>query len=415
MTTTNDIKISEIVGEGYRDFWNNKNRYRVVKGGRGSKKSTTTALNFIYRMMKYPDANLLVIRQVFKDHKDSTYSQLKWAARQLQVYDQFDWKVSPLEVVRKSTGQKVLFRGMDDPMSITSTTVEHGYLNFCWIEEAFQIKREEDFNKLDMSIRGYTGDLFKQITLTLNPWSDRHWINKRFFKSDSPQVFTKTTNYMCNEFLDKQDIEIFDEMKIKSPRRYKIEGLGEWGIAEGGIFENWHEKFFDVQEIAKRPGVESAFGLDFGYSVDETAMSCSLVDIKNREIYIFDEIYEKALLNDEIAQRIKDKGYSKEIIVADSAEPKSIADLRRLGIRKIVKADKGPDSIKHGIQYIQQYTIFVHPKCINAINELSNYVWAKDKYDNPINKPIDEFNHFLDGFRYSLERIRKKDKMKRGA
>ena len=415
MTTTNDIRISEIVGEGYRDFWNNKNRYRVVKGGRGSKKSTTTALNFIYRMMKYPDANLLVIRQVFKDHKDSTYSQLKWAARQLQVYDQFDWKVSPLEIVRKSTGQKVLFRGMDDPMSITSTTVENGYLNFCWIEEAFQIKKEEDFNKLDMSIRGYTGDLFKQITLTLNPWSDRHWINKRFFKSDSPQVFTKTTNYMCNEFLDKQDIEIFDEMKIKSPRRYKIEGLGEWGIAEGGIFENWHEKFFDVQEIAKRPGVESAFGLDFGYSVDETAMSCSLVDIKNREIYIFDEIYEKALLNDEIAQRIKDKGYSKEVIVADAAEPKSIADLRRLGIRKIVKADKGPDSIKHGIQYIQQYTIFVHPKCINAINELSNYVWAKDKYDNPINKPIDEFNHFLDGFRYSLERIRKKDKMKRGA
>ena len=112
MTTTNDIKISEIVGEGYRDFWNNKNRYRVVKGGRGSKKSTTTALNFIYRMMKYPDANLLVIRQVFKDHKDSTYSQLKWAARQLQVYDQFDWKVSPLEVVRKSTGQKILFRGL---------------------------------------------------------------------------------------------------------------------------------------------------------------------------------------------------------------------------------------------------------------------------------------------------------------
>ncbi len=413
MTTTNDIKISEIVGEGYRDFWNNKNRYRVIKGGRGSKKSTTAALNFMYRLIKYPEANLLVLRQVFKDHKDSTYAQLKWAARQLHIYDEFDWRVSPLEVVRRSTGQKILFRGLDDPMSVTSATVENGYLCWAWFEEAFQVRKEDDFDKIDMSIRGYTGDVFKQITLTFNPWSEKHWLNKRFFKSDSPNVFTKTTNYLCNEFLDEQDIEIFEEMKVKSPRRYKIEGLGEWGIAEGGVYENWHERLFDPQKIAKRPSVESAFGLDFGYSVDETALSCALVDPVNRELYIFDELYEKALLNDQIAERIIEEGYGKEVIVADSAEPKSIADLRRHGLRKVVKADKGPDSIKHGIQYIQQYTIFVHPKCTNAINELSNYVWARDKYDEPINKPIDEYNHFLDALRYSMERIRKKDKFKK--
>ena len=144
-------------------------------------------------------------------------------------------------------------------------------------------------------------------------------------------------------------------------------------------------------------------------------MSAALVDPVNRELYIFDELYEKALLNDEIASRISEKGYSKEVIVADSAEPKSIADLRRHGLRKVIKADKGPDSIKHGIQYIQQYTIFVHPKCSNAINELSNYVWDKNKHDEPINKPIDEYNHFLDALRYSMERIRKRDKTKRGA
>ena len=298
-------------------------------------------------------------------------------------------------------------------MSVTSATVENGYLCWAWFEEAFQVRKEDDFDKIDMSIRGYTGDVFKQITLTFNPWSEKHWLNKRFFKSDSPNVFTKTTNYLCNEFLDEQDIEIFEEMKVKSPRRYKIEGLGEWGIAEGGVYENWHERLFDPQKIAKRPSVESAFGLDFGYSVDETALSCALVDPVNRELYIFDELYEKALLNDQIAERIIEEGYGKEVIVADSAEPKSIADLRRHGLRKVVKADKGPDSIKHGIQYIQQYTIFVHPKCTNAINELSNYVWARDKYDEPINKPIDEYNHFLDALRYSMERIRKKDKFKK--
>lgn len=407
------VSLKEVVGGGYKDFWNNEQRYRVIKGGRASKKSTTAALNFIYRMCLYPDANLLVIRQVFKDHKDSTYAQLKWAARQLQVYDEFEWKVSPLEIIKKNTGQKIMFRGLDNPMSVTSATVEHGYLCWCWFEEAFQVRKEDDFNKIDMSIRGYTGGLFKQITLTFNPWSEKHWLNNRFFKSDSDNIFAKTTNYQCNEFLDEQDIALFNEMKVKSPRRYKIEGLGEWGIAEGGIYENWHERLFDINEIAKRPSVQSAFGLDFGYTNDPTALSCSLVDIENREIYIFDEMYKKALLNDEIAKNIADMGYSKEIIIADSAEPKSIADLRRHGLRKVVKADKGKDSIMHGIQYIQQFTIFVHPKCTNAINELSNYVWAKDKNDEPMNRPIDEYNHFLDALRYSLERIRKKDRMKR--
>lgn len=407
------VSLKEVVGGGYKDFWNNEQRYRVIKGGRASKKSTTAALNFIYRMCLYPDANLLVIRQAFKDHKDSTYAQLKWAARQLKVYEEFDWKVSPLEIIKKNTGQKIMFRGLDDPMSVTSATVENGYLCWCWFEEAFQVRKEDDFNKIDMSIRGYTGGLFKQITLTFNPWSEKHWLNNRFFKSDSDNIFAKTTSYQCNEFLDEQDIALFNEMKVKSPRRYKIEGLGEWGIAEGGIYENWHERLFDINEIAKRPSVQSAFGLDFGYTNDETALSCSLVDIENREIFIFDEMYKKALLNDEIAKNITDMGYSKEIIIADSAEPKSIADLRRHGLRKVVKADKGKDSIMHGIQYIQQFTIFVHPKCTNAINELSNYVWARDKNDEPMNRPIDEYNHFLDALRYSLERIRKKDRMKR--
>ena len=205
-------------------------------------------------------------------------------------------------------------------------------------------------------------------------------------------------------------------MKVNSPRRYKIEGLGEWGIAEGGVYENWHERLFDTNEISKRPTVKAIFGLDFGYTNDPTALSCALIDTSNKELYIFDELYEKALLNDEIAKRITDMGYAKEVIIADSAEPKSIADLRRYGLKKVVKADKGRDSVIHGIQYLQQFTIFVHPKCINAINELSNYVWDKNKHGEAINKPIDDYNHFLDALRYSVERTRKKANMKkRGA
>lgn len=405
-----NVSLKKVVGAGYKDYWNYKGRYRVVKGGRGSKKSTTTALNFITRLMEHPTANLLVIRKVFKDHKDSTYAQLKWAINQLQVAHLWDAKLSPLEIIYKPTGQKIMFRGLDSPMSVTSIVVEKGYLSWAWFEEAFQVINEDDFNKIDMSIRGDTGGLFKQITLTFNPWSDKHWLKKRFFDVENPNVLAKTTNYLCNEFLDQSDIELFEWMKKHSPRRYKIEGLGEWGIAEGGIFENWREFAFDKSEIAKRDGIKAVFGMDFGYTNDPSTLSCAFVDVKNRELFLFDEMYEKALLNDEIAKKVISKGYAKELIIADSSEPKSIVDLRRYGLRKVKAADKGPDSIKVGIQFIQQFTIYVHPSCSNFSIELANYVWAKNKEGKSINKPIDEYNHLLDALRYSLEPIRKRNR-----
>lgn len=259
-----NVSLKEVVGGGYKTFWNYEGRYRVVKGGRGSKKSTTAALNYISRMMEHPNANLLVVRKVFKDHRDSTWKQLKWAAAQLGVSHLWDFKVSPTEAIYLPTGQTIYFRGLDDPMSVTSITVDKGFLCWAWFEEAFQVVNEDDFDKIDMSIRGDTGGLFKQITLTFNPWSDKHWLKKRFFDGENPNVLALTTNYLINEFLDEADIELFEWMRKHSPRRYKIEGLGDWGIAEGGVFENWREFAFDRNEIAKRPGIKSAFGLDFG-------------------------------------------------------------------------------------------------------------------------------------------------------
>ncbi|WIW27613.1 PBSX family phage terminase large subunit [Bacillus inaquosorum] len=409
MINTVRVSLNEIVGGGYKTFWNYEGRYRVVKGGRGSKKSTTTALNIIYRMMQFPQANTLVVRKVFKDHKDSTYAQLKWAIRRLKVEHLWEWTKSPLEIRYKPTGQKILFRGLDDPMSVTSITVDVGYLCWAWFEEAYQILNEDDFNKVDMSIRGeLPPGYFKQITLSFNPWNEKHWLKRRFFDVQDNNILALTTNYKCNEFLGDDDRQLFDWMKKNNLRRYKIEGLGEWGIAEGAIFTNWREFAFNHFEIAKREGIKAAFGLDFGFTTDPSALACSLVDIKNRELYIFDEMYKPGLLNNEIAETITEMGYRKELIIADSAEQKSIAELRKYGLKKIKPAEKGPDSIKAGIQFLQQFTIFIHPKCSNAAMEFSNYVWDKNKDGKLINKPVDEYNHFIDALRYSMEPIKKR-------
>ena len=400
------INLPQIVGKGYATYWNYKGRYRVVKGGRGSKKSTTTALWIIYNMMKYPLANTLVIRRVFNTHKDSTYTQLKWASNVLKVSHLWKFSKSPLEATYIPTGQKILFRGLDDPMSITSITVEHGHLCWCWFEEAFQIMNEDDFNKVDMSIRGeLPKGYFKQITLSFNPWSEKHWLKKRFFDTKDEDVLAITTNYTCNEFLGEDDKKLFEKMRINNPRRYNIEGLGNWGIAEGLVYSNFEELDFNIEDIKKRPNIKSAFGLDFGYTNDPTAFIASLIDLDNMEIFIFDEHYQKAMSNKDIANMIKYKGYSKERIVGDSSEPKSIDDIKRQGIYRLKGARKGKDSILNGIQYIQDFKIYVHPKCENTLIELSNYVWDT-KEGNVINKPIDDYNHLMDALRYSLEDIR---------
>lgn len=405
------VDIAELVGGGYGEFWKCKKRYRVVKGSRASKKSKTMALWLIFNLMKYPQANALVVRKVFGTLKNSCYSDLKWATDKLKVSNLWKFKSQPLEATFLPTGQKILFRGFDDPLKITSISVPHGALCWVWIEEAYELMDESAFNMLDESIRGIVPNgLFKQITITMNPWNERHWIKSRFFDNkDNENIFTATTTYECNEWLDGNDYKLFIDMKKNNPRRYQTAGLGEWGVVDGLIYENWEEKEFNWRQLLlNNENLKTVFGLDFGYTNDPTAFFCGILDNENKKIYVFDEIYEKGLQNTKICSLITNKGFRKEKITADSAEPKSIDQLKGLGIDRIKGAKKGKDSINNGIQFIQDYKIIIHPKCINFITEINNYSWEKDRFGKSLNKPIDDFNHLMDAMRYALEEYTQK-------
>ena len=404
--TAKQLRLPDVVGKGYGTFWRFKGRYRVCKGSRASKKSKTTALNNITRLMEYPQANLLCVRKTYRTLKDSCFTELKWAIHRLGVDAWWDIKESPLEMTYKPTGQKILFRGLDDPLKVTSITVEVGVLCWLWIEEAYEISSEADFDTLDESIRGEVPPgLFKQITLTFNPWNEHHWIKHRFFDAaPDPDILAMTTNYTCNEWLDAADKKVFETMKRNNPRRYRVAGLGDWGIVEGLVYENWEERLFSIDEVRKTPGIKSAFGLDFGYTNNPTALFCGLIDTSSKTLWVFDEIYKPGMSNEDIAAAVTEAGYAKERIRADSAEPKSIDRLYALGLAHIRRARKGKDSINNGIDFIQDYKIFIHPRCTNFLTEIGNYTWDTDtKTGKKLNRPIDDFNHLMDAMRYALE------------
>lgn len=418
--------LPQLIGKGYKQFWEFRGRYRCAKGGRGSKKSTTASFWFPYNMMKFfhlydVKPNTLVIRRYYNTHRDSTFAQLKWAINQLGVSHLWKATKSPLELTYIPSGQRIIFRGLDDPQSITSITVEDGHLCWVWWEEAFQCTNEDDFDKVDMSIRGEVPyPLFKQHTLTFNPWSEKIWIKKRFFDKVNPKtglspekdILAITKNYDCNEFLGDDDRLIFERMKRDNPRRYSIEGLGDWGIAEGLVFENWEEFDFDYERMCRitddrgNPKFRQLSGLDFGYTNDPTAFIALLADEKNRKLYIYDEVYRTHMKNQDIYNTLKYKGFENARICADSADPKSIDELRDLGLGRIYGAKKVKGSIKSGIQKLQDYKIYVHPRCNNTIVELSNYVWKTDKdTGKPTTDPSDEYNHLMDALRYATEQL----------
>ncbi|MBQ3094257.1 MAG: terminase large subunit, partial [Clostridia bacterium] len=238
---------------------------------------------------------------------------------------------------------------------------------------------------------------------------ERHWLKSRFFDSDDADVLSITTDYTCNEWLDEADRRMFERMKRDNPRRYRVAGLGDWGVTEGLIFDNWEVAPFSLEELlAGEDGYKYTciYGLDYGYTNDPTAFIAAAVSPDERRLFVFDEHYQTRMVNSEIAAMIAAKGYAKERIRADAAEPKSNEELRRAGISRVQAAQKGKDSILHGIAQLQEYRITVHPSCRATAAELSAYAWETDDSGGGINRPADKNNHLMDALRYAMTDVR---------
>lgn len=375
------------------------NRTEVYYGGAGSGKSVFVAQKIVIKALR-GKRKVLVIRKVARTQKESCFTVIKDVLSSLNILDKCTINKSTLDITLPN-GSVFLFKGMDDSEKIKSIA----NITDIWIEEATELNLD-DFTQLNLRLRASVPNL--QMILSFNPVSKANWCYQTFFAKKTDAFVLKTT-YKDNKFLPRAYIESLEKMIETNYTYYKIYALGEFCSLDKLIYTNWEEKEFYVQELISTKKFITLTGLDFGFTNDPTALVVSLCDTNSKELYIFDEYGNVGMTNPEIAEVLKSMGYSKNIIMADSAEQKSIEEIRRAGITKIKACKKSPDSVKHGIQQLQQYKIYVHPKCVGVITELQNYSWKKDKQSGEyINEAVDQFNHYLDALRYSMQIVRGK-------
>lgn len=374
----------------------------LTYGGASSGKSHGVVQKVVLKALRHWNhpRKVLWLRKVDRTIKDSIFTD---------VIDCLStWRLLPLCKVNNSdrtihlpNGAVFLFKGMDDPEKIKSIKG----LSDVVMEEASEFN-QDDFTQLTLRLREPKHKQ-RQLFCMFNPVSKLNWTYKQWFADDvevdKDRVVIHQSTYKDNRFLDEANIQTIEDLRRTNPAYYKIYTLGEFATLDKLVFPAFDKHRLNLASLRHLP---SYFGLDFGYTNDETAFMHVKVDEDSKTLYVVEEYAQHGMLNDEIASAIKGMGYAKEVITADAAEPKSIAEIKRDGIRRIRPAKKGKDSITQGISFMQQYHLVVDDRCVKTIEELENYTYKKDKATGEYtNEPVDAYNHEIDAIRYALSEI----------
>lgn len=373
-----------------------KNRYNVYYGGRGSGKTRFCMDKLVIKGLK-EKRTILLMRKVYRKCKDSVWAELKASVSRFKLENYFTFYEGEYRAICKLNGTVFKCEGLDEAEKIKGFSEISDVL----LEEATEFSLE-DFELIDGTVRSVKYKLPLQLYLCFNPIAKTNYVYKRFGFDTGivpENTFILKTTYLDNPFLSPDYLARMEHMKQTNPTRWKIEALGDFVSLDKLIFQNYRVEEFDYTQIKG----QLCCGLDFGFITDISAFVASVLDEENKTLYIFKEWGDTGKTNQELIQIISSLGFSKSVIVADSAEPKSIEEMKRGGIIKIRPATKGPDSVIHGIQKLQNYHIIVHPSCQGIITEFENYSWKKNRDGEYINEPIDSFNHFCDALRYSLQ------------
>lgn len=385
------------------DILSQKHTHYYIKGGRGSTKSSFVSIEIIMGMMKDENANAVILRKIGANLKDSVYEQLQWAILTLGVEKYWRSKINPLEMIYEPTGGKILFRGADDPNKIKSIKFRQGCCKYIWYEEVTEFKGVEEIRTINQSLlRG--GKKFFVFYTYNPPQSQRNWVNKEVLEERVDKIVHHSTYLTVpREWLGEQIFLEAEQLKKIKPEAYKHEYLGEVTGTGGELFKNVKIRKITDEQITQFDKI--ARGVDWGYTIDPFVYVVNHYDKTRKRLYIFHEIYEINLLNQKAAKLIKEENQYNQLIVCDSAEPKSIAEMQSYGLH-VIGAKKGADSIEYGIKWLQDLEeIIIDPqRCPHTAEEFLNYELERDRNGEWKAGFPDRNNHTIDAVRYSRER-----------
>lgn len=400
------IRLTDLIAPSFYDLHydiiENNHTHYWLKGGRGSTKSSFISIEIILGIMQDPEANATVIRKVGMYLKDSVYEQLVWAIDKLGVSHLWHMKLSPLELIYIPTGQRIIFRGADKPKKLKSTKVHKGYIKYIWYEECDEFGGIEEIRTINQSLmRG--GKVFNVFYSYNPPKSQRNWVNEEVLtKQDNRLIHHSTYLTVPKDWLGEQFFVEAQHLEKTKPDNYAHEYLGEVTGTGGTIFPNVVIRRILDDEINAFDNIK--LGIDFGYAADPFVYITAHYNSKYKRLYIFDEIYKVGLSNSKAAQMIEERNHYKQYIICDSAEPKSINELRQYGLR-VQGAKKGPDSVDYGIKFLQslEEIIIDNTRCPNAAREFYEYELIPDGNDGFKADYPDKNNHTIDAVRYAME------------
>ena len=402
-----DIRLSEKIGSAFydvaHDVFHHGHTHYDFSGGRGSLKSSTVSVLVPLLLINNPGTHALVLRKVANTIRDSVYAQYIWAIGQLGMAAYWEAKVSPMELIYKPTGQKIMFRGADDPMKIKSIKVPFGYIAVTHFEEKDQFAgRAEIRTILQSTMRG--GAKYWNFESYNPPISRDNWANKDSLEERTERLCHKSTYLQAPpEWLGEQFLAEAEHLKATDERAYQHEYLGIPVGTGGNVFDNLELREITDEEMSHFDHIYQ--GVDYGWFPDPFAFIRLHYDRARETIYLMDEIYQNKLTNEASGNIIIQRGYKDAYITCDSAEPKSVADYRAMGL-PAKAAVKGPGSVDYGMKWLQRRKIVIDRKRTpNAYNEFVNYEYDRNKDGDIISGYPDENNHLIDATRYAVERI----------
>ncbi len=413
MTTTKTVRLSDVVAPHFyalhRDIAHHGHTYYWLEGGRGSTKSSEISLEIPQLLIKHPDCHAVILRKVGNTVKTSVYPQIQWGIDTLGLTNKFRFKTSPHEITYRKTGQKILFFGVDDPQKIKSIKLPFGYIGIVWLEELDQFSGMEEIRNLNQSLlRG--GPKYWEFCSFNPPKSQNSWVNEEKLTDDADRMVHHSTYLgVPRDWLGERFFEDAEKLRKKNETAYRHEYLGEVTGTGGAVFDNVEDMAMPDELVMNFDRLY--FGLDFGFAVDPLAFICMYYKKSHRELYIFDEIYEQKMTNRVAADRIKPLLHGHHI-TADSAEPKSIAEMRDFGLR-VDGAKKGPDSIDYGMRWLQSLDkIYIDKRrAPNAYREFVGYEYERNRVGQFISAYPDKNNHAIDAVRYGLEPVMRGDRI----